>query len=78
MRLYINDETNSAKPLYYQSLILLFLPCEKFGKDDVENALYVSAFVKDGKNHVSVRLEVGESVSEKTAENVQFFYPQGG
>ena len=70
MKLYINDSTNSAKSLYYQSLILLFLPCEKFGIDDNENSLYVNAYFENGKHHVSVKLEVGERVSEKSSEAI--------
>lgn len=70
MKLYIDDETNSAKPLYYQSLILLFLPCEKFSESDTENALYVKAFRDDGKNCVTVRLEVGEKYSDIHDENI--------
>ncbi len=67
MKLYINDSTNSAKPLYYQSLVLLFLPCEKFGENDTENSLFIKAYQKDGNNFVNVRLEVGDLVSEKDA-----------
>ncbi len=67
MKLDILDSTNSAKPLYYQSLVLLFLPCEKFGENDTDNSLYVRAYQKDGCNFVNVRLEVGDIVSEKEA-----------
>jgi len=67
MKLYIDDLTNCAKPLYYQSLVLLFLPCEKFGENDTENSLFIKAFQKDGNNIVNVRLEVGDKVSEKDA-----------
>ncbi|MBQ8759092.1 MAG: coproporphyrinogen dehydrogenase HemZ [Clostridia bacterium] len=66
MKLFIDDTTSSAKPLYYQSLILLFLPCEKFGEGDNDNSLYVKAWQQDGTNFVDVRLEVGDRVSEKS------------
>ena len=67
MKLYIDDKTNSAKPLYYQSLVLLFLPCEKFGENDTENALYVKAYRENDKNCVFVRLEALGRVSEERA-----------
>ena len=70
MRLFIDDKTNSAKPLYYQSLVLLFLPCEKFGESDTENSLYVKAYKSSDKNFVSVRLEIGDRISELSDEQV--------
>ena len=70
MKIYINDTTNSAKPLYYQSLVLLFLPCEKFGENDSENSLHIKAYQLDGKNCVSVLLQVGDKESEKYDEQV--------
>ena len=67
MKLYINDKTNSAKPLYYQSLILLFLPCEKFGENDTsDNELHVYADTDNQKNRVHVKLIAGDRVSEKS------------
>ena len=74
MKLFINDKTNSAKPLYYQSLVLLFLPCEKFGENDDENKLYVDAYQAEGNNYATVRFVVGDrcakvSQSEKTDES---------
>ena len=74
MKLYINDKTNSAKPLYYQSLVLLFLPCEKFGEGDLENSLYVDACCVDGKNYVRIRLEVEGRVVEKSVQQVADSY----
>ena len=68
MKLFIDDKTNSAKPLYYQSLVLLFLPCEKFGESDNENSLYVNAYTENGKNFVYVRLEIGDRTTELSAE----------
>lgn len=68
MKLFIDDKTNSAKPLYYQSLVLLFLPCEKFGESDNENSLYVNAYTENGKNFVYVRLEIGERKAELSDE----------
>lgn len=64
MKLIIDDKTDSAKPLYYQSLILLFLPCEKFGENDNENTLFVSAYREGGCNYVLVRLQVGDKTVE--------------
>ena len=70
MIIKIDDATNSAKLLYYQSLVLLYLPCEKFGADDTENSLYIKAFIKDGYNHVYVRLKVGDKLSEVTDKKI--------
>ena len=67
MKLYIDDSTNSAKSLYYQSLILLFLPCEKFGEDSLNNELYVNAFQSNGKNFVKIKLVVGDRNSTQEA-----------
>ncbi len=63
MIININDSTNSAKELYYQSLVLLYLPCEKFSKEDIENKMFVTAFQKDGRNYADVKLEIGDKVS---------------
>lgn len=60
MVIYINDKTNSAKPLYYQSLVLLFLPCEKFGTEDNENSLYIDAYCEGNENVANVRLIIGD------------------
>ena len=57
MKLIINDHTNSAKELYYQSLVLLFMPCEKFGMDDNENTLYVDVNVSQDVITVYVKLQ---------------------
>lgn len=70
MRIIIDDCTNSAKPLYYQSLILLFLPCEKFGENDLDNLLYVKARQSDGRNFVDIRLEVGDKAAVKHSEQI--------
>ncbi len=64
MIIRIEDATNSAKPLYYQSLVLLYLPCEKFGADDIENSLYIKAFTQDGYHKVYVKLCVGDRSEE--------------
>ncbi len=60
MILHIDDKTNSAKPLYYQSLVLLFLPCEKFSENDNQNELFISAYTADGVNHADVKLKIGD------------------
>lgn len=63
MKLHIDDSTNSAKELYFQSLVLLFLPCEKFGENDTTNSLYVKAFQENGKNYVDVTFNVDAQIS---------------
>ena len=71
MKLHINDSTNSAKNLYYQSLVLLYLPCEKFSEGDDENKLCVDAYVKEDKCIVNLRLVVGNyEVSEHAEQTV--------
>lgn len=64
MIIRIDDSTNSAKPLYYQSLVLLYLPCEKFGEGDNENSLDIKAFVKNDVNYAFVKLKVDDRISE--------------
>lgn len=71
MKLFINDKTNSAKELYYQSLVLLFLPCEKFGENDDENKLYINAYQADGFNFAHVKLVVkGKSTEFSQSEEI--------
>ncbi len=67
MIITVNDTQNSANLLYYQSLALLFLPCEKFTLNDTENKMNVDAFSKDGKFFVTVSLDI----SGKTAVSGQ-------
>ncbi len=64
MILHIDDASNSAKPLYYQSLILLFLPCEKFSEGDNENELFIKAYIENGVNYANVRLRIGDKWAE--------------
>ena len=58
MRITVEDATNSAKMLYYQSLVLLYLPCEKFGENDTDNTLHIKAWQSDGENFAYVKLNV--------------------
>ncbi len=64
MIITVNDTTNSAKPLYYQSLVLLYMPCEKFGETDTENTLRIDAWQENGDNHVVVKLKAGDKYAE--------------
>ena len=64
MIIKVDDKTNSAKMLYYQSLALLFLPCEKFGVDCDDNKMFVKAFEQEGKYFVKVSLIVGQNHAE--------------
>lgn len=73
MIIHLNDKTNSAKPLYYQSLVLLYLPCEHFSLADNENELFIDAFVEDGKNKVNVTLKVGDKSSSSYGEETVDF-----
>lgn len=56
MIININDSTNSAKLLFYQSLVLLFKPCEKFTLNDTDSSLDVKAYEKDGTYFANVRI----------------------
>ena len=58
MRITVEDATNSAKMLYYQSLVLLYLPCEKFGENDTDNTLHIKAWQSDGENFAYVKLNL--------------------
>ena len=70
MIITIDDSTNSAKILYYQSLVLLYLPCEKFGADDNKNALTVKAWQDDGYNYVDIILKVDNKVEQLYDRNI--------
>lgn len=70
MIITIDDSTNSAKILYYQSLVLLYLPCEKFGADDNKNALTIKAWQDDGYNFVDIILKVGNKVEQLCDRNI--------
>lgn len=59
MKIIIEDKTDSAKLLYYQSLVLLYLPCEKFGENDGGNGfLHVKAWTEDNFNCVDIKFSV--------------------
>ncbi len=70
MIITVNDTENSAKPLYYQSLVLLYLPCEKFSESDDKNSLIVNASVVNGVYKVDVFLSVGEKRVNKSVSEI--------
>lgn len=73
MIININDKTNSAKMLYYQSLVLLFMPCEKFTKNDTESQMYVDAFCENDVLYASVRLfALGLESKISSSEKIDF------
>jgi len=76
MIITIEDSTYSAKPLYYQSLVLLYMPCEKFGAEDTENSLYIKAWQENGYNHAVVKLlahgKHSEAVDSKKINSQQY------
>ncbi len=79
MILNIQDKTNSANILYYQSLVLLFLPCEKFSlSEDDRNILNVFAYEKQGIYYADVEIIIGDKKAKcHLCENViEFFTPQ--
>ncbi len=63
MKITVNDTQNSANTLYYQSLCLLFLPCEKFNVIDDPNELLVNAFENQNTLCAHVKIKVGERVA---------------
>ncbi len=64
MIINIDDKTNSAKMLYYQSLALLFLPCEKFSNEHDENKMFVKAYEDNGTYYAKVSLVIGDKTAE--------------
>lgn len=59
MKIIIEDKTDSAKLLYYQSLVLLYLPCERFGENDGgDGFLHVKAWTEDNFNCVDIKFSV--------------------
>ncbi len=73
MIININDNTNSAKMLYYQSLVLLFMPCEKFTENDADSQMYVDAYVQDGTLFANIKLCVLDKESSvSSSEKIDF------
>lgn len=70
MVINVNDTEKSSNMLYYQSLCLLYLPCEHFSENDTQNRLFVDACKKDGILSAHVKLIVGEKVSETQASEI--------
>ena len=71
MIINFNDKTGSVKENYIQSLVLLFLPCESFSRDDSgENRLDGSADLTDGVVTVDVTLKFGDRNSTKKSQCV--------
>ena len=60
------DETHSVPLNFLQTLVLLYLPCEKFSvsQDDQNNRLKAVLTNRDGKWRAHVRLMVGEDGSQ--------------
>ncbi len=63
MKITVNDTQNSANMLYYQSLCLLFLPCEKFNVNDDQNELLVDAYKRDDTFFADVKIKVGDKTA---------------
>ena len=64
MIITINDKTNCANLLYYQSLSLLYLPCEKFTENDTDNKMTVCTEVSEDEISVKVCLDICGRLSE--------------
>ncbi len=60
MIITVEDKTNCANLLYYQSLALLFLPCEGFAEHDTQNKMNVITEVTDKGLFAKVTLLVSE------------------
>ncbi len=72
MIITVEDKTNCANLLYYQSLALLFLPCEGFTEHDTENKMTIVTDVSDGKIFAKVSLFVsGEEAYSEDSEEIQ-------
>ena len=57
MKIQLESNIGSLSEFYLQTLVLLYRPCEVFGKNDTSKSqLYVRAEEKDGKIISYVRL----------------------
>lgn len=71
MIININDKTNSAKMLYYQSLVLLFMPCEKFTKNDTDSQMNVYAYIENETLFSNIKLCVlGKESNVSSCEKI--------
>jgi len=67
MIIKLSDETGFIKPYFLQTLITLYLPCEKFSETEQGNReFYVSLQHKEGAFSAFVRLCDGQNVSQKS------------
>lgn len=79
MKITLESNIDGLTEFYLQTLVLLYCPCEVFGKNDVsESALFVRARKTDGAIFAFVKLEDGgaDAFAEYTENDIEK-YPNG-
>lgn len=79
MKITLETNIQSLSEFYLQTLVLLYRPCEVFGKNDTSvSELYVGATDTDGKITAYVRLcDNGKVCDAEYSENEYAKYPDG-
>ena len=79
MKITLETNIGSLSEFYLQTLVLLYRPCEVFGKNDTSVAsMYVRAEANDGKIHCYIRLSDNAKVCDVSfTENENGNYPDG-
>lgn len=79
MKITLETNISSLSEFYLQTLVLLYRPCEIFGKNDTSvSELFVSAFDEDGKITATVRISDNGTCAESTFTQGEYEnYPDG-
>ena len=74
MRIYLTTNDNGVTENYLQSLVLLFMPLEKFGSGEHETTLIFSIEEREGYFFGMARLEYSDKSYEKSLKEDRFLY----
>lgn len=79
MKITLETNISSLSEFYLQTLVLLYRPCEIFGKNDTSvSELFVRAFDEDGKITATVRISDNGTCVESTFTQGEYEnYPDG-
>jgi len=79
VKITLESNIDSLSEFYLQTLVLLYRPCEVFGKNDTSTStLFVRAEETDGRINAFVRLTDNGSTCESTySEDEYEKYPDG-
>ncbi len=79
MKITLETNISSLSEFYLQTLVLLYRPCEIFGKNDTSvSELFVRAFDEDGKITATVRISDNGTCAESTFTQGEYEnYPDG-